>query len=57
MDKGVHCGNLVREIAKLVGGSGGGRPDSAQAGGKNPKGVDEALLAASEVLQKQVGEA
>lgn len=57
VDKGVHCGNLVREIAKLVGGSGGGRPDSAQAGGKNPKGVDEALLAASEVLQKQVGEA
>lgn len=57
VDKGVHCGNLVREIAKLVGGSGGGRPDSAQAGGKDPKGVDEALLAASEVLKKQVGEA
>lgn len=52
--KGVHCGNLVKEIAKLVGGSGGGRLDSAQAGGKNAGGVDDALLKAIDVIRQQV---
>ncbi len=52
--KGIHCGNIVREISKLVGGSGGGRPDSAQAGGKDPKGVDQALECALDVIKAQV---
>ena len=52
--KGVHCGNIVKEISALVGGKGGGRPDSAQAGGSDPKGVDAALKAAAEVIAKQV---
>lgn len=52
--KGVHSGNLVREIAKVAGGGGGGRPDLAQAGAKDPSKVGEALefarTAATEVL-------
>ena len=52
--KGVHCGNIVKEISAFVGGKGGGRPDSAQAGGSDPKGVDAALKAAAEVITKQV---
>ena len=42
--KGAHAGNLVKAIAGLVGGGGGGRPNMAQAGGKNPAMVDEAQL-------------
>ncbi len=52
--KGIHCGNIVKEISAHVGGKGGGRPDSAQAGGSDPKGVDKALEAAIEVATKQV---
>ncbi len=52
--KGIHCGNIVREISKLVGGSGGGRPDSAQAGGKDAGGVDKALVQALDVIRAQV---
>ena len=43
---GLKAGDLIKEIAPLVGGGGGGRPDMAQAGGKNPGGIDEALAAA-----------
>lgn len=42
---GLKAGDLIKEIAPLVGGGGGGRPDMAQAGGKNPAGIDEALAA------------
>ena len=45
--KGAHAGNLIKAIAGLVGGGGGGRPNMAQAGGKNPAGVDEALKESS----------
>ena len=45
LGKRVHAGNIVREVAKLVGGSGGGRPDLAQAGGKHPEQLPEALEA------------
>ena len=41
--KGAHAGNIVREVAKVTGGGGGGRPDSAQAGGKDISKIDEAL--------------
>ncbi len=52
--KGAHAGNLIKAIAGLVGGGGGGRPNMAQAGGKNPAGIDEALKKAAEVVAEQV---
>ncbi|MCR5798784.1 MAG: alanine--tRNA ligase [Lachnospiraceae bacterium] len=52
--KGAHAGNLIKEIASLVGGGGGGRPNMAQAGGKNPAGIDACLEKAVEVLEGQI---
>lgn len=52
--KGAHAGNLIKEIASLVGGGGGGRPNMAQAGGKNPAGIPDALSRAVEVAKMQV---
>ncbi len=52
--KGVHAGNLIKAIAGLVGGGGGGRPNMAQAGGKNPEKADEAVEAAAEILKGQL---
>ncbi len=52
--KGAHAGNLVKEIAPMVGGGGGGRPNMAQAGGKNPAGIADALNKAQEVLANQI---
>ena len=43
VDRGVHAGNLIREIAKVAGGGGGGRPDIAQAGAKDASLIDAAL--------------
>jgi alanyl-tRNA synthetase len=43
VERGVHAGNIVREVAKVVGGGGGGRPDMAQAGGRNPDALPSAL--------------
>ena len=43
MKKGAHAGNIIREVATIAGGGGGGKPNMAQAGGKNPEKVDEAL--------------
>ena len=54
MKKGVHAGNLIKEIASLVGGGGGGRPNMAQAGGKNPAGIDAAIEKVKEVVEVQV---
>lgn len=49
----LHAGNLIKEIVKVVGGSGGGRPDMAQAGGSRPENLQEALdLAAGLVREK-----
>ena len=51
--KGAHAGNLIKAIAGLVGGGGGGRPNMAQAGGKNPDGISAALDKAVEVVSAQ----
>jgi len=52
---GFHAGNLIRDVAKIAGGGGGGRPDFAQAGGKNPERLDEALAKARELVASQKG--
>ena len=54
MAKGAHAGNLIKGIAALVGGGGGGRPNMAQAGGKNPAGIPDAVAKVSEVLEGQL---
>ncbi len=55
MAKGAHAGNLIKGIAALVGGGGGGRPNMAQAGGKNPAGIPAAIEEAEKVLVSQIG--
>ena len=55
MKAGAHAGNLIKAIASVVGGGGGGRPNMAQAGGKNPAGIDEAVAKAVEVAESQLG--
>ena len=52
--KGVHCGKIIKEAAKKVGGGGGGRPNMAQAGGKNAEGIAEALQVAETLLESQL---
>lgn len=52
--KGAHAGNLIKAVAGLVGGGGGGRPNMAQAGGKNPNGIDALLEKAPEILADQI---
>ena len=47
---GAHAGNIIKSIAPLVGGGGGGRPNMAQAGGKNPAGIDASLAKVEECL-------
>ena len=54
MAKGAHAGNIIKQIAVLVGGGGGGRPNMAQAGGKNPAGMDQAILEAAIALESQI---
>ena len=51
---GAHAGNLIKAIASEVGGGGGGRPAMAQAGGKNPAGIDNALEKAAKVIEEQI---
>ena len=48
--KGAHAGKIIKEVAKIVGGGGGGRPDSATAGGKNPAKLEEALEAVNNIV-------
>lgn len=52
--KGAHAGKLIKELAALVGGGGGGRPNMAQAGGKSAEGIDKALNKAKDVLETQL---
>jgi len=54
VEKGVHAGNILREVAKAAGGGGGGRPDMAQAGGKNPAALPRALSMVNELIASQL---
>ncbi|MDN5346716.1 MAG: alanyl-tRNA synthetase [Clostridia bacterium] len=55
VQRGLHAGNILREVAKIAAGGGGGRPDMAQAGGKDPSKLDEALAYSLKVIAEQVG--
>ena len=48
--KGAHAGNIVREVAKVAGGAGGGKPDSAMAGGKDITKIPDALNAVKDIV-------
>ncbi len=54
MKQGAHAGNLIKSIAGKVGGGGGGRPNMAQAGGKNPAGIDDAIAEVKAVMENQI---
>ena len=55
VDQGASAGNWVKEVAPVVGGGGGGKPDMAQAGGKNPEKLPEALEKAKQVIESMLG--
>ncbi len=52
--RGAHAGKIIKEVAKITGGGGGGRPDMAQAGGKMVEKLDEALAKAFEIIDAQI---
>lgn len=52
--RGVHAGNIVKDVSKITGGGGGGRPDMAQAGGRQPEKITDALQFALEVIKNQI---
>lgn len=54
LGRGLHAGNLIKEIAKMVGGGGGGRPDMAQAGGKDPSKLKEAIDKVDSLVEGQI---
>ncbi|MFZ7133871.1 MAG: alanine--tRNA ligase [Eubacteriales bacterium] len=54
VQKGFHAGKLIKDVAAIAGGGGGGRPDMAQAGGKSPEKLDEALKSSKEMIAKQL---
>ncbi|WP_138203200.1 alanine--tRNA ligase [Haloimpatiens lingqiaonensis] len=54
LNKGVHCGNIIKQVAKIAGGGGGGRPDMAQAGGKLPEKVEEAIGKVKDIIEESV---
>ena len=54
LEKGVHAGNIIKEITKIAGGSGGGKPDMAQGGGKDATKVADALAAVESIIKSQV---
>lgn len=53
VQRGIHAGNMVKKAASIAGGGGGGRPDFAQAGGKNPGKIDEAINEVRKMVSKQ----
>jgi alanyl-tRNA synthetase len=54
VQKGIHCGKIIKEVASVAGGGGGGRPDMAQAGGKLPEKLDEAINIVEEIMENLV---
>jgi alanyl-tRNA synthetase len=54
VDKGIHCGNIISQAVKCVNGGGGGRPNMAQAGGKDPSKINEALETAKQIIISQI---
>lgn len=52
--KGIKAGDLIKPLAKMIGGGGGGRPQMAQAGGKNPAGISDLINAIPEVIQANI---
>ena len=56
IQRGVHAGNIVKALAPVIGGGGGGRPNMAQAGGRDASKLDEALKAAAGVVAEQIGD-
>ena len=54
VDKGLHAGNLARDTAKVVGGGGGGRPDMAQAGGRDASKLEVALSCVPELVRQSL---
>jgi len=52
---GVHCGNLAKQAAQIMGGGGGGRPDFASAGGKDASRIDDAITAATATVDTVLG--
>ncbi|MEQ8198098.1 MAG: DHHA1 domain-containing protein, partial [Clostridiaceae bacterium] len=54
IEKGVHCGKIIKEVAAVAGGGGGGRPDMAQAGGKDPSKLAEAITKAYQTVENLV---
>lgn len=55
LEKGVHAGKIIKEITAICGGSGGGKPDMAQGGGKDALKIDDALAKVDEIIQAQIG--
>ena len=55
VDMGIHAGKIIKEAAKVVGGGGGGRPDMAQAGGKDAEALPKAFEKAAEIVKSQLG--
>ncbi|SJU70633.1 Alanine--tRNA ligase [Clostridioides difficile] len=54
VSKGAHCGKVIKEAATILGGGGGGRPDMAQAGGKLPEKISEALDSVYKIVETLV---
>ena len=54
VERGLNAGSLVKQVARVVGGGGGGRPTMAQAGGRDPERLDEALALAPDVVAEML---
>ena len=55
VEKGIHSGNIIKEITPIADGRGGGKPDMAQGGGNDASKIDNALAFVDEVIRKQLG--